>query len=226
MHYDNHNRPTRDFFYILPDGQPLSKCPVENCYSLDGAFAFFFTSDTTVALVEGTHVYSNFNDEDDVLIFELVYNFMLTAMNNNLGATIKCNGSVGFKFMYVRNLIINGIKFEECGANVLQISNYVVSATLHIVISCNVVIKNVTVAKGRGFGLLVYNPHGRFQLQNSNFFENQLNFGIFKLPLHTHFTCSSQRAFMIEKSSFINGRSRLDRSVELLYKRCNSIPVA
>ena len=208
-------------FYLLPDDQPLSNCPVENCYSLDGASVFaddFFASDTTIALVEGTHVYSNFNDQDEVLIIASVHNFTLTVVNQNAGATIKCNGSVAFKFMYVRYVTISGITFEECGADVLHLSDYFVSATLHIMISCNIAIKNITITKGRAFGLLAYNAHGYFVLENSNFDGNELNFGMFKLPIHAHFTCatSSQR-FVIMQSNFINGKADPNEDINYYY---------
>lgn len=139
-----------------------------------------------------------------------MHNFTLTAVNIRIGATIKCNGSVGFKFMYVQNLTISGIIFEKCGADVLHLTKYFVSATLNILISCNVAIKNITITKGIGFGLLVCNSHGQFLLQNSNFIENELNFGLFKLALRSYFTCStsSQKDFIIiVQSRFVDGNT-------------------
>ena len=82
----------------------------------------FFASETTLALVQGTHIIDNHTDDrNKVLIVKAVHNFTLTAVNTKVGATIKCNGSVGFKFMYIQNLTISGIIFEECGADVLHL---------------------------------------------------------------------------------------------------------
>lgn len=54
---------------MLPDDRPLSNCPVDNCYSLKRAFMFandFFTSETRLALIQGTHIITD--DLKEVLI--------------------------------------------------------------------------------------------------------------------------------------------------------------
>ena len=81
-------------------------------------------------------------------------------------------------------------------------------ATLYIVISHDVTIENVTVTKGQGFGLIVYNFHRRFSIYNSQFLGNQLNFGFFKLPHYNTFFrdgSAKVRKLIIAQSKFIDG---------------------
>lgn len=142
------------------------------------------------------------------MVIESVMNFALTAVNMNAGATIKCTSSFGFYFRFTHNLTISGITFEECGAEMFQLSNARVTATILILISCSVTVDNVTITKGRGIGLLAFNPHGQFLLQDSTFVQNQLNFCLFKLPFHhTDFKCaiSSQKRIVVQHSKLSGG---------------------
>ena len=199
--------------YVTPDldENTLSKCPAQECYTLHSVSNMsdqYFVSNTTIALMEGTHIYSSLHNE--AVIVEVVENFVLTAANLTIGATIECNTSFGLQFIFTRNLTISGITFESCGAHMTYLSRSAESAilaTLYIVISHDVTIENVTVTKGQGFGLIVYNFHRRFSIYNSQFLGNQLNFGLFKLPYSTFFRDGSAkvRKLIIAQSKFIDG---------------------
>ena len=195
--------------FVIPYNTPPSNCPAKQCYDLhevSNMSDHFFSSNTTIALMEGTHVFNNLNKTD--VVIEEVENFELTAANITAGVTIKCHTSFALYFRFTRNLTISGITFEDCGADIINFNNSAVSATLCILISCNVVIYNITISKGRGFGLLVYNFHRRFSIQNSNFIQNQLNVGLFKLPFSiNNFQCPTSKLRQIEivRSKFIGG---------------------
>ena len=213
----------RRVVYVLPDGQSLSQCPVRDCYSLLEVVVFrqkFFASNTTVALLQGTHFYSSWFNE--VVVIESVRNFALTAASESAGATIKCNGSVGFHFRYTHNLTISGVTFEECGAHQLQFPKYSVSATLYILISCDVYIKNMTVTRGKGIGLLVLNVYGRFYVLNSSLSHNQLNFCLFTKSLkvnHDRFLCNtvSSSEVVIAHSNFTYGSANPKEEINYYY---------
>ena len=169
--------------YILPEEQPLTQCPVENCYNLTALINHDLLlpgdlSNTTIALLPGTHIYSSAVNK--VVSINSATNFTLKAANSSAGATIKCNGRIGFEFSFCSNLMIVGITFKDCGAHKTIhnfFSNYPLDVyfTLYQFYSSNVYTNEVTITSGRGIGLLVVNAQDQFILTDSNFTHNEGN---------------------------------------------------
>ena len=164
--------------YVLPQDQPLIDCPVENCYYLTQLIKHDLPSDqnmsnTTIALLPGTHIYTSAINK--VISVSNATNFILRAANSSLGATIKCNGSIGFKFSFITNLTITGIVFTKCGSYQMcnfstghkRISSQSIVFTLFIDHSTDATVSKVTITDGNGFGLIIMNPQGLTILTHS-----------------------------------------------------------
>ena len=164
--------------YVLPQDQPLIDCPVENCYYLTQLINHDLPSDqnmsnTTIALLPGTHIYTSAINK--VISVSNATNFILRAANSSLGATIKCNGSIGFKFSFITNLTITGIIFTKCGSYQMcnfstghkRILSQSIVFTLFINHSTDATVSKVTITDGNGFGLIIMNPQGLTILTHS-----------------------------------------------------------
>ena len=168
--------------YVLPQDQPLTQCPVENCYNLTALISHDLLtgdlSNTTITLMPGIHICSS--SVNKVISINFATNFTLRAAKSG-GTAIKCNGRIGFEFGFCTNLTIVGITFKDCGAyqNIPKFSgNYPlnISFTLYQFHSSNVYINDVKITNGAGIGLLVVNAQNQFTLTNSDFTHNEGNF--------------------------------------------------
>ena len=178
--------------YVLQDStSSISPCHnnTSECYSLTDVFNMMALSNSrisnvTIILHPGIHtIYSN---DNKVVLFRNATNFEIKAANLTEGATINCNGSVGFAFDSCTNLKLSGIEFKECGAHlnanqILLISHQNVSIdfVLFIFHSFNVHISSGTVLNGNGIGLIVINAYGTFKLSESRFINNKGNLYFF-----------------------------------------------
>ena len=90
--------------YVQPEDQPLTYCPEEeNCYHLTELIKHdLLVSNTTIALLPGTHTCTSAVNK--TLSISNATNFALIAANSSEGATIKCNGNIGFEFNFITNL--------------------------------------------------------------------------------------------------------------------------
>ena len=153
--------------YVLPQDQPLTDCPVENCYYLTELINHNLLSsqmsNTTTAMLPGTHICTNAVNK--TVSINNITNFTLRAANSSAGATIKCNGSIGFKFSFVTNLTIMGVVFTECGSYETcsfstghkRLPGNIIF-TLFLNYSTDVSINKVKITDGNGIGLIVVNP--------------------------------------------------------------------
>ena len=179
--------------YVLPEDQPLTYCPVEKCCHLTALISHDLLSgqmcNTTIALLPGTHVCTS--TVNKVVSVSNATNFSLRAADSTVGATIRCNGSIGFKFSFVSNLTISGIVFMECGSRqsceffrgISQALSIISTVFLHH--STDASISEVTITDGNGIGLIVVNPQGKITLAHSYISRNiQGNFYIFSDDNH------------------------------------------
>ena len=169
--------------YMLPEDHPFTQCPVENCYNLTALLSHDLLlgdlSNTTIALLPGIHTCSSAVNR--VVSINSATNFTLRAANSSAGATITCNGSIGFEFGFCSNLMIVGITFKECGAyqtinNFLSYYPLDVYFTLYQFYSSNIYINKVKITSGRGIGLLVANIQDQITLTSSHLADNEGNF--------------------------------------------------
>ena len=179
----------RRVIYVLPEDEPLTQCPVENCYNLTSIISDDLLlddlSNTTIALLPGTHICSSAVNK--VVSINSATDFVLRAANSSAGATIKCSGSIGLEFSFCSNLTIIGVTIEGCGAHkVIKECAWasVCSSkqlkytyfTLYISYSFDVHVTKIAVTNGTGIGLLVVNVQHQFELSNSKFVFNMGNF--------------------------------------------------
>ena len=164
--------------YVLPNDQPLTNCPVKNCYYLSALINDDLlsgqVSNTTIALLPGTHICTNAVNK--VVSVSNATNFVLRAANLSVGATIKCNGNIGFEFSSITNLAITGVVFTECGSRQTcnfsshkRINNITRSITFTLLLnySMDTNINNVMITHGNGIGLVIMNPQGQTNLTHS-----------------------------------------------------------
>jgi hypothetical protein len=164
--------------YVLPEYQPITNCPEEeNCYRLTELINHDLqASNTTIALLPGSHTCTSTINK--TLSISNVSNFALRAANSSAGATIKCNGSIGFEFSFITNLTITGIVFTECGS--YQACDFKrrprsIAFTLFLNYSTDANISNVIITDGNGIGLILMNPQGLTTLTHSHISRN--NYG-------------------------------------------------
>jgi predicted outer membrane repeat protein len=171
--------------YVLPDG-PESQCPVSDCSSLTAVMSdkllFNNVSDTTITLLPGVHVLCN-NSDKSLFIFENASNFAFRSANSNSSATvtIKCNGTIGFLFQQITDLLISGITFENCGTFSNMQTNDLYTQypfTLSVMNSSTITITNVSVKNSKGYGLLAVSVCD-FHLSESNLVQNEINLYVF-----------------------------------------------
>ena len=135
-------------------------------------------SNTTIALLPGTHICTNAVNK--VVSVSNATNFALIADNSSAGATIKCNGSIGFKLNFITNLTITGITFTECGSYIIHHEcNFSASQqckripgsitfTLYLNYSTDAYISNIIITDGNGIGSILMNPKGQTTITRSH----------------------------------------------------------
>ena len=170
--------------HLLPDDQPLSQCPVEEgCYRLSlllvssDQLSGNIISNVTLALLPGTHTVTSTVNE--VISIDSATNFTLRAANSSTGASVNCNGTIGFEFSRIKNLFIDGISFKNCGASKTLSRGSQIHFTLYIFNSQGVAVTKLNVKNGRGYGLLAVSVFGDFLLSNSTLIGSRVSFGLF-----------------------------------------------
>ena len=173
--------------YMLSDSQQFTKCPVEDCYNfrvlINNGLLLGDISNTMIVFQSGTHTISSAVNK--IISINSATNLTLRAANSltSTGATVKCNGFIGFTFRYISGLNISGITFDTCDG--VTKSNHpdgtgsdIETFSLSIVYSYNVTLKTVTIKRGKGNGLLVRCVYGYFVLSQTNLTMNNINLNI------------------------------------------------
>ena len=193
---------TTNKVYLKPtNSDGVSLCPQNYpCVTLstllgDNASYFVNTSNTTVHFLPGTHTVTDIALTNAVV--HNVSNLTLSGACSNTGhcppATVRCNGTFSFIFSDVSSLKISNIAFIECGAVVPgRLSDFVYSiwpplrgktsgtfqlkhgtkAALAFGNIHSLILRNVTVMKSRGYGILGLNLLGNSTIVNSQFLQN------------------------------------------------------
>ena len=153
------------------------------------------TSNMTIHFLPGTHTVKDIAPTSAVV--HNVSNLTLSGSCSNTGdcspATVKCSKNFSFIFTDVSNLQISNIVFIECGAVVpRKISDYVYNIWLPLQANTrasfqlkhgtkaalafgnihSLILRNVTVMKSRGYGILGLNLLGNSTIVNSQFLQN------------------------------------------------------
>ena len=159
--------------YLLPQTSPsVSQCPVEHCYTFrhlhDHGDLFPGPSDysinTKIILLAGTHI------NNETVLFSHATNLSLVAANSSIGATIQCHRSAGFAFEHILGLSISGIEFRDCESFTQNSKvNIQIRYSLHISLSRDTELRNITVKHGKSIGLAVAHVYGYFSIIGCRF---------------------------------------------------------
>ena len=212
--------------YVLPEDQPLTHCPEEeNCYRMTELVNHDLLSgqisNTTIALLPGTHTCTSAVNK--TLSISNATNFALIAANSSAGATVKCNGNIGFEFNFITNLTITGIVFTECGSyQTCNLGTQSITFTLFLNYSTNANISNVIITDGNGIGLILMNPQGQTTLTHSCISHN--NYGnIYVFSIDNKHIALSDTIIAIVSSNFTDSanptRVGYDSCIPILTER-------
>ena len=162
--------------YVVPDHvdkHSYTKCNTNECYNLTELIRQNVgRSNLEISFLPGTHT----AQVEGAYQVETIANLSLSAANLSLGAMIDCNFLVGFVFVSVTNLQINGLTFESCSFLQDSIIDDIFYISVYIEKSENVSISNVSIRNGLGTGLFVESAWGSFTISWSEFMHNKLNF--------------------------------------------------
>ena len=182
---------------------------------------FVNTSNITIHFLPGTHTVTDIASTTAVTYN--ISNLTLSGSCSNTGhcfpATVKCNVNFSFIFTDVSSLQISNIAFIECGAVVpRKLSDFVYSiwsplqgttrasfqlkrgtkAALAFGNIHSLILRNVTVMKSRGYGILGLNLLGSSTIVNSQFLQNNYR---------TRFPPSQVASFQLFKELLQCGRN-------------------
>jgi hypothetical protein len=123
-----------------------------------------YSINTTIVLFAGTHI------SNETVLFNHATNLSLVGANSSIGATIQCHGSAGFAFEDILGLSISGVEFRDC-ESLTQNSKVSIQVrySLHISLSREVELRNVTVKHGQSIGLAVAHVYGDFSIIGCQF---------------------------------------------------------
>ena len=183
-------------YYVKPNNDSMCPEPSDPCHTL--AFyarnsAQFFTSDTTLIFLNGTHEIGigEFIAIKDINNLALVGSQSTPTNNIHEASTrVVCTEPTGFAFLGITNLTISNVAFLYCGcainSNLLQEVTEVYSklyqiydgylidtyAALLMADIHSMVVSDTSVQNSTGYGLLAINILGDSSLQGSNFLFN------------------------------------------------------
>ena len=166
-------------YYVSSNEFPVLQCPVENCYNmtelLNSEILRGNVTNVTLLLLPGIH--SIMSDANTVFSIDSATNFTIRAANSSTGATIRCNGNVGFEFHLCINMTICDITIENCGALGNFDSEYLPKCnfSMYISHSIGVYMSNVHVINGTGIGLLLENIYLQLLIMDSILSHNDGN---------------------------------------------------
>lgn len=161
-------------------------CPhiIDRCDTLSFFTAnsnLFLTTGTTLTFLPGVHTLN------ETMVIKDLSNLTMTVGTNQEAATILCSVNAGFTFINVSSLTLNGLILRQCGTEVSPtffnetVSTYAktflkFSVNLQSAIFMNyitdLVLTNMTIANGIGYGLLGVNLLGDTLVSQVNFSKN------------------------------------------------------
>ena len=135
------SQPESTHIYITPSSE--TPCPPQRtCQTLEFVAQNpeqFFTNNRIVYFLHGIHYLTT----TDFILIEQKSNLSLIGDINvpQSGSTVQCNGQGGLRFSAVENLLIQNLRFNNCGAY----HNFTVIATLLFQSVTNLTISGVAV---------------------------------------------------------------------------------
>ena len=159
--------------------------------------------DTRIVLLPGTHDISGDRLSNTLFNISCSENLVFTALDPQVGATIRCSGFTGFAFNHATNLSICDLTFENCGffsTQHLWFISLAVDKTMDIDIS------NVVIRGSREVGLFIGNSYGNINIVKLHLQDN---------PRHFHF-------LMDETEHADPGRNNVtDVKIHLIMESCS-----
>ena len=173
--------------YYVKSTDNATLCPAPPCLTLDeymNKVGYYFQSDTTLALLNGTHAIST-----GMLIPIMdVNNITLVGVGNGVSQVLCTNGT-GFAFLNVTGLVFSNVVFTSCGARIgINLTNEAMmkytnasltyglsshqNTAIFLVNIHDLNVSGVVVEKSTGYGLLGINVLGDSAITNSVFTHN------------------------------------------------------
>ena len=161
--------------YVTPGSKSLCPKDALPCETLDeyitGSNGSFITSNTTVILLNGTHLLSTALEvrNCDYVRITGITNSVSPYDNNSLpDVFIKCAAvkPCGLKFVNSREIEIENIGFDSCGAKVQSCDSF---AALYFQHAENVSLFKTIINNTNGYGLLIENVIGEVLVKESTF---------------------------------------------------------
>lgn len=174
--------------FVVPN---KAQCKLSNCYTLQD-FAVFLDnntldSTTTIAFMAGGHFLRyplTIHDVENLILMDYGRKFL----NANVFSTIVCGPiKSGISFVNVTNLYIEGLTINDCGARIREKLSHDVyfnfpdmqftfsprlKVALFFINIRLLLIKNITILRSDGYGLLAVNALSNIVLQFSKFDQN------------------------------------------------------
>ena len=168
--------------YVTPGSKSLCPKDALPCETLDeyitGSNGSFITSNTTVILLNGTHMLSTaleVRNSDHIRIVGINSNLVSPYDNNSLPHTfIKCTSlkPCGLKFVNSSEIQIENAGFDSCGAEVQSCDCFAALSFQH---GKNVSLYNTIINNTNGYGLLIENVIGEVSVMESTFMRATTN---------------------------------------------------
>ena len=126
----------------------------------------YSSTDIVLYLQPGVYILHDINNTD-YAVFTGIKEFHLQGQEINDMPVIKClNKSQGFTFQYIVTIIINNVKFEDCGS-VIRSTRRQQSSTLHFTGCYNTTLHNITIIPSEySSGIITIDCRGSFKLAN------------------------------------------------------------
>ena len=159
--------------------------------------------DTRIALLPGTHDISGDRFSNTLFNVSCSENLVFTALDPQVGATIRCSGDTGFTFNRATNLSIRDLTFENSGFFSTQHLWFISVAVDN---TMDIDINNVVIRDSREVGLFIGNLYGNINIVKLHLQDN---------PRHFH--------FLMDKNEHADpGRNNLtDVKTHLIMESCS-----
>ena len=160
--------------------------------------------DTRIALLPGTHDISGDRRSNTLFNISCSENVIFTALDPQVGATIRCSGFIGFRFNRATNLSIHDLTFENCGFFSTQHLWFI---SLAVDNTMDIDINNLMIRGSREVGLFIGNSYGNINIVKLHLQDN---------PRHFHFLMDET-----EHADVPGRKSLTDVKTHLIMESCS-----
>lgn len=168
-----------EHYYIVPDNSTslCQRYPTGTCFTLT-EFASNINhldqgNNLTLSFLSGEHFLTG------QLTFDGSHNITLNGQNSlNSLSTVKCQGTSGFEFRAIQNLVISYMEFTGCGNGLQSGAIFISRANSVLIRSCNFIDNHVTVFNSQGSAIYAVSTLA-MKIEGSIFANNTVGDGSF-----------------------------------------------